>query len=276
MSQTIGSLRKALDLVGELADNGTELGISDLARRLDLSKNQVFRILKTLEEQGYVHQVESRAYRLGLKFFAIGQRVVEQADIVQIALPFMERLRDETGESAHLLVRDGYHAVCVARRESPAFIRMSAEVGRRYLLHAGACPKAILAFQSQEVIRAAVASGGLPRYTEHTITDLAELEAHLTGIRERGYAVSDEDIDVHAYAVAVPIFDHHARVNAAMSLAGPSLRFTAEKRARAQALLLSACDEIGRALGAPRPNVGGAPFRARALLDAEASDRTSN
>src|SRR5258708_4802511 len=121
MPQTIGSLSKALDLIDVLAENGTELGISDLARRLDLSKNQVFRILKTLEEHGYAHQLESRAYQLGFRFFSVGQHVVEHADVVQTALPLMDQLRDATGESVHLLVLDGDQAVCTARRESPAF-----------------------------------------------------------------------------------------------------------------------------------------------------------
>ena len=228
MSQTIGSLSKALDVIDTLADSGTALGISDLARRLNLSKNQVFRILKTLEEHGYIHQVESRAYQLGFRFFSVGQRVVEQADVVQLALPLMDDLRDATGESVHLLVLDGYQAVCTARRESPAFIRMSADVGRRFLLHAGACPKAILAFQPTPSSSRRSRRTGLPRYTEHTITDLAELERHLDGIRARGYAVSDEDIDVHAFALAVPIYSRAGSVNAAMSIAGPASRFSRE------------------------------------------------
>jgi DNA-binding IclR family transcriptional regulator len=201
--------------------------------------------------------VESRAYQLGFRFFSVGQRVVEHADVVQIALPLMDKLRDATGESVHLLVLDGDQAVCTARRESPAFIRMSADVGRRFLLHAGACPKAILAFQSSAFIQSTIAQSGLPRYTEHTVTDPADLEQHLAGIRAHGYSVSDEDIDVHAFAVAVPIYDRHGSVNAAMSIAGPATRFARDKRARALGLLVEACDRVSVALGAPiRPGAG--------------------
>jgi DNA-binding IclR family transcriptional regulator len=268
MPQTIGSLGKALDLIDMLAEHGPELGISDLARRLDLSKNQVFRILKTLEQHGYVHQAENRAYQLGFRFFSVGQRVVEHADVVQIALPLMDQLRDATGESVHLLVLDGYGAVCTARRESPAFIRMSADVGRRFLLHAGACPKAILAFQTSAFIESAIERRGLPRYTEHTITDPAELQQHLGAIRAHGYSVSDEDIDVHAFAVAVPIYDRHGSVSAAMSIAGPATRFARGKRARALGLLVEACDSVSVALGALRlPSAGIAP----AAFDPDAS-----
>ncbi len=106
-------------------------------------------------------------------------------------------------------------------------------------------------------IQSAIAHSGLPRYTEHTITDPTDLKQHLAAIRAQGYSVSDEDIDVHAFAVAVPIYDRHGFVNPAMSIAGPASRFARDKRARALRLLVDACDRVSLALGAPkRPSAG--------------------
>lgn len=260
VSQTIGSLHKALDLIEALAEDGGEVGISDLARRLGLSKNQVFRIIKTLEEHDFVHQSENKAYRLGYKFLEIGQRLTSSNDLVQIALPLMEELRNATGETVHLFIRDGLRAVCVARMESPQLIRLSAQIGRRFLLHAGACPKAILAFQPESVFDAAIQRYGQPAYTEHTITDPDTLKAHLAEIRQRGFAESDEDLDPLAYAIAIPIRNGDGHVDGAMSVAGPIQRFTPENRARIYTLLAETCNRISTALGAPAAAPSPNPF----------------
>lgn len=252
MSQTIGSLRKALDLVDEFSLANGPLGVSELARRLGMSKNQVFRILKTLEEYDYVHQREDRSYDIGYRFFEIGQRIAGRNDLLAVAPPFMDALRDATQETVHLFARDGLRAVCLARRESPHLVSLSAQVGRRFSLHAGACPKTILAYQPRELVDALIARDGLPAYTERTITDRDTLIAHLDAIVERGYAESDEDLDQYAYAIAVPIVDRDGKVNAALSVAGPVQRFTPEMRARTLSLLVEACDNISAALGAPR------------------------
>ena len=271
MPQTIGSLQKALDVVEEMARCGESVGISELSRRLGLAKNQVFRVLKTLEQYDYVHQQPDKTYRIGFKFFEIGQRVIRQHDLVNVAVPVMDELRDATGESIHLVVRDGLLGVCVARRDSPAMIRMSAEVGRRYLLHAGACPKALLAFQSPAVIEAVLARYGQPAYTERTITDPELLRAHLQEIRDRGYAISDEDIDAHAYAIGVPIYDHEGQVAAAMSVAGPVFRLTRDKRPQVLAWLAAAGDRVSAAIGAPRLPSEGIPELAGQLAAQERS-----
>jgi IclR family KDG regulon transcriptional repressor len=251
VSQTIGSLEKALVLIDELARARGDVGVTELAHRLSLSKNQVFRILATLKEYNYVHQTPAKTYRLGSKFFEIGQQMMNQSDLIQATRPLMDWLRDETGETIHLFARDELQAVCIERRESHAAIGLSAQVGRRFLMHAGACPKAILAFQDEAYIDRVVHEFGLPRYTEHTVTTREELEAQLREIRERGYAESDEDLDPYAYSIAVPLPGPTGRVNTAMSVAGPVHRFTLEHRERAFDLLVEARRRIAESLGLP-------------------------
>lgn len=256
MSQKIGSLEKALNLIEELAHARGDVGVTELANRLSLSKNQVFRILSTLKEYNYVHQTPAKTYRLGSKFFEIGQRTMDQSDLIQAARQQMDWLSDETGEAIHLFVRDGLQAVCVARKESPAAIGLSAQIGRRFLMHAGACPKAILAYQDRAFVDRMVGEYGLPRYTEHTVITREALDLQLVAIRERGYAESDEDLDPYAYSIAVPIPGLDGQVNTAMSVAGPIHRFTPEHRERAHGLLLEARARISESLGLPKPGWG--------------------
>ncbi len=259
MSQTIGSLDRALALIDELARNAEELGVTELSTRLSMSKNQVFRILSTLKEHDYVRQTENKTYRLGSKFIEIGQRLISQNDLLQVAQTEMDWLRDETGETVHLFVRDGLQVVCVARRESRAAISLSAQVGRRFLMHAGACPKAILAYQDATLIDATIAEHGLPSYTDRTVLTRDALEAQLALIRQQGYAESDEDLDPSGYSIAVPIAGLNGQVNTALSVAGPLHRFTVDQRERALNLLLETRVRIGTTLGfsvVPRGPVG--------------------
>jgi DNA-binding IclR family transcriptional regulator len=168
----------------------------------------------------------------------------------------LDELRDKTCETVNLCVRSGLQAVCVGQRESTARVRMSAQVGRRYLPHAGACPKMIFAHQPESVISAAIQRYGLPRYTVNTITDADKLRTHLREIRLQGFAESDEDIDADVYAIGVPIFDHDGDVCAAISVAGPIFRFTADIRQRALERLLESADYINSQRGYARSALG--------------------
>ncbi len=248
MKQTIMTLSKALEVIDELARSYEPVGVSDLSRRLGLTKNQVFRVLKTLEEHDYVHQVGER-YHLGLKFIEVGRKILSQNDLLQLAIAHLNEVRNATGESSVIFVLDGQEAVCIAVREGTGLMDITARVGLRYLLHAGAATKAILAFQPEDFVDAAIAKHGLPAYTQYTITDADTLKLHLAAIREQGYVFSNEDVQVHASAVSVPIYDRDDDVRASLCVSGPNDRFTDEKREQALAILAGICDRISASLG---------------------------
>ena len=141
MPQTLGSLRKALLLVDELARDGGDLGVSELGRRLGLAKNQVFRILKTLEEFDYIPQNDDKTYTLSYRFSEISMGLLSKVDLAQQAASVMDALRDETCETVNLCIRSGLQAVCIAQRASTAHVRMSAQVGRRFCRMPGPAPR---------------------------------------------------------------------------------------------------------------------------------------
>lgn len=255
MPQTILTLTKALTVIEELSQAHQPLGVSELSRSLGLSKNQVFRVLKTLEAQGYVRKSGDK-YQLGLKFLELGRRLLSEDDLVQIAIGHLNRVRNETGECVCLFVLDGRQAVCTALREGLGLVNITARVGQRYQLHAGAAPKAILAFQTDEFVDAVIDRSGLPAYTPYTITEPDELRAQIAVIRERGYALSSEDMLVHAFEVGVPIYDRGDHVQAALSVTGPVNRFGPEERRRALEIMAGICDQISLAMGSQvRPSV---------------------
>jgi DNA-binding IclR family transcriptional regulator len=223
-SYTIAAIAHALDVLCAFERPPHEFGASELARQLGMTKNHVFRVLKTFEERGFVRRVEDH-YMVGVRAFEVGQLAVQRLDVVRVSRPFVYSLHRQTGETVHLAVLDSatLEAVCVERIESHHPVRLSAEVGRRFPLHAGACPKVLLAFLPDGE-REAVFERGLPAFTRHTTTDPATLGAQLADIRECGYAIADEDLDIGAAAVAAPIRDWSGEVVAAISVAGPIAR----------------------------------------------------
>jgi len=257
MAQTILTLSKALTVIDALAQSHGPVGISELSRRLGLSKNQFFRVVKTLEQFGYIQKVDDK-YALGLRFLELGRHILNESDLVQTAIPHLNEVRNATGECVCLFMLDGREAVCIALREGLGLVNITARVGHRYLLHAGAAPKAILANQSAAFVRTVIDEHGLPAYTPHTITESAELQRALEEIRRRGFALSDEDMLIHAFEVAVPIYDRDDQVRAALSVTGPVDRFGPEERIAALRIIAEVCDQISVLLGAqaqPGPNV---------------------
>lgn len=257
MTQTILTLSKALTVIDALAQSHGPVGISELSRRLGLSKNQIFRVVKTLEQFGYIHQVDDK-YALGLRFLELGRHILNESDLVQTAIPHLNEVRNATGECVCLFMLDGRESVCIALREGLGLVNITARVGHRYLLHAGAAPKSILANQPAAFVRKVIDEHGLPAYTPHTITDVAELQRTLEQIRQRGYALSNEDMLVHAFEVAVPIYDRDDQVRAALSVTGPVDRFGPEERIAALRVIADVCDRISVSLGAqvrPGPHV---------------------
>lgn len=233
-----------------LVADGQGLGLSAIAARLGLNKSRAFRILTTLEQQGFVIQdATTKNYRLGLKLLQFGEAVRQSLALPEVAAPLLDQLAATTGETVFLGVVDGTEAVCIAKRESKHPVRLYAEIGRRAPLHAGGVPRVLLAYQVLEQPRL-IDELPLTPMTSATQTDRARLGAELAQIREQGYGVAINDLDMGATSVAAPIRNHQGRVVAAVSVAGPNDRLPAERIPALAALVQSTAAQISQVLGA--------------------------
>ncbi|CAN5782904.1 IclR family transcriptional regulator [soil metagenome] len=203
------------------------LGLADVVARLDLERNQAYRSLKTLEAAAYLVDAGEGRYEPGPAAAALATAAVrsQSGSLLAVAGPFLDALSSETAETVHLFVRTGDRAVCVDRRESTQSVRLMSVLGRSLPLHAGAVPKAILAWLPEsERVAVLQRLHELPAYTEHTVLDRDALACELRIIRERGHSRSDEDFDASARGVGAPIFGPDGLVVAGISVGGPSFR----------------------------------------------------
>ncbi len=231
---------------------------SEIAARLDIDRNQAFRCLRTLQHVGFVRLEEDDRFVLTPLVEQLAASAQPQTSLIAAAKPFLDDLSQQTGETINLFVRDGDAVTGVDHREGLRPVRLVTALGRRTPLHAGACPKAVLAYLSTDEREAVLAQlGSYPRYTQATATSPQALRGELDLIRARGYAVSDCDVDMDARGVGAAIFDAAGRVTGAVSVGGPSSRMTPPRLAELGDLIVLTAHHISRQLGhngpAPTP-----------------------
>lgn len=246
---TVAVLEDAIRLLDLLEEHPDGLSLAQLTAASGFVKNKVFRILFTLKKHRLVrHDAEGR-YHLGLRLLELGQHVQSQAILIETSNPVLDRLAHETGESVFLGIVSESDALCIAARESPQSIRLYAEVGRRAPLHSGGVPKVLLAHMPEPQRQALIEEFAHDSRANGTPIDPERLEETLALVRRQGYAVVNNELDLGSHSVAAPIRDRRGRVIAALSIAGPSHRFSEENIERYIQLILSASQEISRALG---------------------------
>jgi DNA-binding IclR family transcriptional regulator len=223
--QVLSSVRNAARLLKEFSSRDREFGVSELARRLELGKSTVHRLLVTLAEEHLVEQDEiSGRYRLGLAVYDLGAAVATGLDLHEAVMPSMEQLRAATGETVQVAVLDGREVVYIERLDSPNTLRLFLEVGRRNWAHCTGTGKCLLAHLPASDLDRILDGWELPRLTTQTITDLEALRVELKAIRRRGVAHNDGESEIGVMSVAAPIRDFSGRVRASISVAGPSVR----------------------------------------------------
>ncbi len=248
---------RLLELIGDLGEGG----VSDLARRLGWTKSTVHRFASTLTRIGYLEQdAKTGRYRLGLRLFELGNSAIRARELRHQAVPILEALMQATQETVHLAVLDEarMEVVYVHKVEPPQAIRLYTEIGAHHPAYCAATGKAILAFLP-EARRARLLQGATLRpATPRTIVDPDVLVTHLAEIRQRGYAVDDEEYREGVRGVAAPVFDHTGQVVAAVNVGGPASRLTPERITMLAPLVQQAASEIASNLGYRRATRGGA------------------
>lgn len=223
------SLRKAIRVLECFSLQEPRLPLSEIARRADLPLSTVHRILATFRAAGIVEQDgERNQYRLGLKLFELGSMVLANMELHREALPFIEELSRESGETVHLGVFDGSQVVSIEKMDSPHGLASQVTIGKGAPAYCTAVGKALLAFQPETTVDH-LCRLGLTRYTPQTITDPAKLRKELERIRALGYAVDDREHQPDVRCVAAPIRDHTSNVIASMSVSGPATRIPKER-----------------------------------------------
>jgi IclR family acetate operon transcriptional repressor len=227
------------------------LTLAEIQRRGALNKTMTFRLVRVLRELGYVDRdPEAHRYSLALKLHRLGEAAAPRLDIIAAGQPRLDALRQVFGETTNLGVIDEGQIVYVAMAESSRpGLRMASHVGGRGGLHSTAMGKAMLAFLPEAEREALLAGVELMPVTPKTIVNLDELREELTRTRRRGHAIDNEENEIGARCVGVPILDANGRPLAAISISGPAGRIDEAALGAIADRLWSASREISARLG---------------------------
>lgn len=240
----VRSVVTALELL-ELLAAEPDLGVAAIGRRLGVAKSTAHRMLGTLRAKGYVQLVpEQKSYRLGMRLHELGELVASRNQLRDHALPLLEVLRNQTGETAHLAVPEGGQMFYVERLESYQGLRFSSRVARLRPIHLTSSGKAVAAFNP--VVAKAAIDQGFEVRTPRTIRSKAQFLRCLAETRERGYAFSVEEDEPGLASVAAPVFDRTRTARAALSVAGPVTRIAGEHTEQMARRVLAAARQLSR------------------------------
>ncbi len=246
----IRSVSHALDVVEQFYGEADELGVTELSKRLKLHKNNIFRLLATLESRGYIEQNKATEnYRLGIRSLQLGQAFISRVGLLRQARPVMETLVRQCHESACVAVARRGGMISLDSVDSDQPIRLVSQLGDTLPLHCTAAGKAQLAFESEDELKTRLPET-LKKYTPKTVTDRQGLIQQLRTVAEAGYAVDSGEHVEDVRAIAVPVKDYTRRVVGTLAISGPAYRMSPERMQKEIApLVLKAGRELSNRLG---------------------------
>jgi IclR family KDG regulon transcriptional repressor len=217
------------------------------SQRVRPSPSTAFRLLTTLVQLRFVeYDSGTRNYQLGLKLLELGYLVSQRLDLPARAMPYLRNLAQESGETAHLSIRDGSEGVFIAKVDGEHGVRMHTPLGRRVPLHSGASMKSLLADLSDEELEAYIndqVNSNAP------VPDHDRLIEQLHRLRKHGFCVTRSEQTMGAAGVGAPVRDHAGQVIAALTISGPETRFTKENVEKFAALVKHAAAALSVQLG---------------------------
>jgi DNA-binding IclR family transcriptional regulator len=242
------TVQKALRILESLGEQ-QPLRPSEIARKLNLSRSNIHRLLSTLEEMGYVERRPDTTYCLGFKVFMLGSNFITPNDISDIAFPFMKRLADISQENVNLGVLYEKKVLYLNKIKSPHNLKLDTPIGKMDPLHCTGLGKILLSGFSEEELKSYLVTTRLAKYTDRTITETDRLLTHIRKVRKQGFSLDFEELEEGVNCIAAPIYDHKNQILAAISISAPSVRFTSKIIKQLKAHLIENCTAVSKQFG---------------------------
>jgi IclR family KDG regulon transcriptional repressor len=249
--QTTGiqTIQKAAKILRAFKPNSPEIGVRELAQKLDIPKSTVHRILMALEQEGFVQKnINTDRYHLGLELIAIAGIALRNLDVRRVALPVMNRLAERWKETIDLDVLQGTHIIIIEQIAGQHILSTGGTLASRMPAHCTSTGKILLAYAGPQYVQEHY-SEEIPKLTRYSIGTRTRLLEELENIRQQGYARAWGENEEYVHALAVPIRDRTDEVVAAISISGLAARInetTAEEMIKD---LKEATTDISKGLG---------------------------
>jgi len=246
-STTVQSVDRAITIL-ELLANGGEAGVTELARELGVHKSTAFRLVAALERRDLVEQHTGRGkYRLGTGILRLAGATTSRLDLVQESRAVTRALALHTGETVNIAVLSDGAALYMDQVAGSSALQSHNWVGQRIPLHATSNGKVLMSHLDRAEVARRIPV--LRSYTAHTITTLDGLMRELNEVRQRGYAIAIDELEIGLTAIAAPVHNIQGAVTASISISGPTFRLDARRVPQVSEAVVSAATTVSRRLG---------------------------
>jgi IclR family KDG regulon transcriptional repressor len=226
----VETVNRTLDILEVFLKQPGEIGIAELSSLSGINISTAHRIATDLVNRGYLKQKIKRGkYSIGVKpleYFVVIQNSLKIGDI---SMPYLKKLSELSGEYVEVAILDSFSAMTVAQVEVDRNLRISNIIGERLPLNATSLGKTFLAYMNDEDREAYFKNINIHKFTEKSITDINKMNEEAIKIRNQGYAIDNQELDIGVWAISAPVFDSNGSIVAGLSIAGPSARITPDK-----------------------------------------------
>jgi IclR family pca regulon transcriptional regulator len=227
---TVETLLRGLDILILFTRETPSLTLTEITHRTGLNKATVFRFVATLEQAGYlVRDPETKRYTPGLKVLQLGFAAISSLELRQVARPFLEELSQRVGETVSLSILDGTEIIYVDRVRNRQIVGVVLGLGSRLPAHCTSMGKAMLANLEHVELEDRLGQAALRPCTPKSLVDSGTLNSELEKIRQQGYAINDEELEIGLRAVAAPIWDSSNKVCGAINVTGSAAMISSKR-----------------------------------------------
>jgi DNA-binding IclR family transcriptional regulator len=246
------TISRAMAILKAFDSTRLVMGVTEISQLTNLDKSTVYRLLSALQQGGLIEQhPETAKYHLGFGLVRLAGLALQNLDLPRLVRPHLQELADLSQETVNLSVMtDNDKLINIDGISSPLMVRNVGWVGREMPLHAVSGGKVMMAYLPEGRLTEILARG-LPRITKYTVIEPARLRDELAEIRERGYGMAHEELEIGLSAVAAPIWNHEQRVVAVLSVSGPSFRLPKERLIQLGEVTKGSAGTISRQMGYP-------------------------
>lgn len=242
---TVPGLARGLQLLMQFNRDERELSGAELSRRMGLPRASVFRMLFTLEQSGFLERCsDGVSYKLGLSVLRLGFELLASMELTEVGRPIIDELRDRSGFSAHLVVRDARDVVFIAKAAGNNAMFHSIQVGARLPAHATVLGRTLMSDLDLAELSKLFPETKLQAFTPKTPPNVKALKALIDQDRDRGYGVSMGGYETGISTIVAPVFNEQSRVAAAISISVPTQRIEDEALMPLVNLVKAAADQM--------------------------------
>jgi DNA-binding IclR family transcriptional regulator len=251
---SVPAIERALTVLEFLCQSKRGFSLSEMSQRLRIPKSSTHLILATLERRGFLQKnTQTRRYSFGLQLVSLSRSALENLDLREEARPFLQTLMQKTSLTVHMAVLERNEAVIIEKVEAPGLLRLATWIGRRMDVNCTGVGKALIAFLPNDEFDQLIRTKSFARHNARTIISINAFKQEIVRIRQRGYALDDEEDEIGFRCVGVPIFDESQKAVAAISVSGTINQISIDRVPRLANIVKQLAEKLSSRLGCVTP-----------------------